>query len=325
MRRQILLHLAAAALLAACAVAPASAQITEQPIKLVFPFAAGGSGDALARLLAESLRAGLGGQPVVVENVTGAAGRAGTRNVVTAVPDGKTLLITPIAPVAVHNHVYKDLGYDPLTDLAPVSLVAEFEFAIAVGPKVPAKNLKELVDWAKANPNQASYGSPGAGALPHFFGVLFGRAAGVDLVHVGYKGSAPAIIDLVSGQIPIVVTTTSDLLAQHQAGKVRILATSDSKRSPLLPEVPTFKESGYDIVGTSWYAVFAPARTPAEIREKYARILAAAVQKPEMKERLLKMGLYAAGTTPDELGEVQKRDSALWAPAVKASGFTPTQ
>jgi tripartite-type tricarboxylate transporter receptor subunit TctC len=325
MRRQFLFSLAAVAMAAVYASAPASAQIGEQPIKIVFPFAAGGSGDALARLLAEDLRAGLNGQPVVVENVTGAAGRTGTRNVVTAAPDGKTLLLTPIAPVAVHNHVYKDLGYDPLTDLAPVSLVTEFEFAIAVGPNTPAKNLKELVDWAKANPAKASYGSPGAGALPHFFGVLFGKAAGIDLVHIGYKGSAPAILDLVGGQIPIVVTTTSDLLAQHQAGKIRILATSDSKRSPLVPEVPTFKESGFDIVGTSWYAVFAPAKTPADVREKYSKILATTVQRPEIKERLLKMGLYAAGTTPDELGKVQKRDSALWAPAVAASGFKADQ
>jgi tripartite-type tricarboxylate transporter receptor subunit TctC len=325
MRRQFLFSLAAAGLLAASIMAPGSAQIAEQPIKIVFPFAAGGVGDAFARLLADHLRAGLNGQPVVVENVTGAAGRAGARMVVNAAPDGKTLLFTPIAPVAVHNHVYKELGYDPLTDLSPVSLVAEFEFGIAVGPNVPAKDLKELVEWAKANPSKASYGSPGAGALPHFFGVLFGKAAGIELVHIGYKGSAAAIVDLVGGQIPIVVTTTSDLLAQHQAGKIRILATSDSKRSPLVPEVPTFKESGYDIVGTSWYAVFAPAKTASDIREKYAKILATTVQRPEIKEKLLKMGLYASGTTPDELGAVQKRDSALWAPAVKASGFTPNQ
>jgi tripartite-type tricarboxylate transporter receptor subunit TctC len=324
MRRQFLIRVAAAALLAASAAVPVEAQV-DQPIKIVFPYAAGGVGDAFARILAENLRDGLKGQPVIVENVTGAAGRTGARAVVNAAPDGKTLLFTPIAPVAVHNHVYKDLGFDPLTDLSPVSQVAEFEFGIAVGPNVPAKNLKELVAWAKANPNKASYGSPGAGALPHFFGVLFGKAAGIDMVHIGYKGSALALTDLIGGQIPIVVTTTSDLLAQHQAGKIRILATSDSKRSPLVPEVPTFKESGYDIVGTSWYGVFAPAKTPADIREKYAKIFAATVQRPEIKQKLLTMGLYASGSTPDELGKVQKRDSAIWAPAVKDSGFTPNQ
>jgi tripartite-type tricarboxylate transporter receptor subunit TctC len=322
MRRHMQLVLAAA--LCAVFAAPAAAQV-EQPIKIVFPYAAGGVGDAFARLLAENLRAGLNGPNVIVEDVTGAAGRTGTRAVVNAAPDGKTLLFAPIAPVAVHNLVYKDLGYDPLTDLSPVALVAEFEFGIAVGPNVPAKNLKELVAWAKANPTKSSYGSPGAGALPHFFGVLFGKAAGIEFVHIGYKGSAAAITDLVGGQLPVVVTTTSDLLAQHQAGKIRILATSDSKRSPLVPEVPTFKESGYDIVGTSWYGMFAPAKTPADIREKYAKILSDTVKRPEIKAKLLTMGLYAAGSTPDELGKIQKRDSAMWAPAVKDSGFTPNQ
>jgi tripartite-type tricarboxylate transporter receptor subunit TctC len=323
MRRHFLLSLAAAALFAAIA-APAWAQL-EQPIKIVFPYSAGGVGDALARLLGQNLSAGLNGTSVVVENVTGAAGRAGIRATINAKPDGKTILLSPIAAVAVHNHVYKNLGYDPLTDLSPISQVAEFEFGIAVGTNVPAKNLTELVKWAKANPDKASYGSPGAGALPHFFGVLFGKAAGIDLVHIGYKGSAIALTDLIGGQIPIVVTTTSDLLAHHKAGKIRILATSDSKRSPLVPEVPTFKESGYDIVGTSWYGVFAPANTPADIREKYSKILAAAVKRPEIKKTFLTMGLYATGTTPEELGKIQKRDSAHWAPAVKASGFSPNQ
>ncbi len=322
MRRHILL-VAAAAFCAVSAV-PAAAQL-EQPIKIVFPYAAGGVGDALARLLGDNLRAGLNGPSVIVDNVTGAAGRAGIRAVINAAPDGKTILLSPIAAVAVHNHVYKNLGYDPLTDLSPISQVAEFEFGIAVGPSVPAKTLADLVTWAKANPDKASYGSPGAGALPHFFGVLFGKAAGIDMVHIGYKGSAAAITDLIGGQLPIVVTTTSDLLAHHKAGKIRILATSDSKRSPLVPEVPTFKELGYDIVGTSWYGVFAPAKTPADIREKYSRILAAAVKRPEIKEKFLTMGLYATGTTPDELGKIQKQDSAHWAPAVKASGFTPNQ
>jgi tripartite-type tricarboxylate transporter receptor subunit TctC len=304
MRRHFLLSLAAAALFAAIA-APAWAQL-EQPIKIVFPYSAGGVGDALARLLGQNLSAGLNGTSVVVENVTGAAGRAGIRATINAKPDGKTILLSPIAAVAVHNHVYKNLGYDPLTDLSPISQVAEFEFGIAVGTNVPAKNLAELVKWAKANPDKASYGSPGAGALPHFFGVLFGKAAGIDLVHIGYKGSAIALTDLIGGQIPI-------------------LATSDSKRSPLVPEVPTFKESGYDIIGTSWYGVFAPANTPADIREKYSKILAAAVKRPEIKKTFLTMGLYATGTTPEELGKIQKRDSAHWAPAVKASGFSPNQ
>jgi tripartite-type tricarboxylate transporter receptor subunit TctC len=308
----------------ACAsLAPAFAQLTEQPVKIIFPFAAGGSGDALARLIAEHLRAGLN-RTVIVEDVTGAAGRIGTRAAINAAPDGLTLLLTPIAPVAVYPHVYKNLGYDPLTELKPVTQVAAFEFGIAVGTKVPVKTLKELVEWAKANPKEASYGSPGAGALPHFFGVLFARAAGVDFVHIAYRGSAPALSDLAGGQIAVVVTTVSDLLAMHQGGRIRVLATSDAKRSPLMPEVPTFREAGYAIEGTAWYGVFAPAKTPDEIVERYSKIIAAAVQQPEMKEKLLKLGLYATGTTPAEFAKIQKDDSARWAPAVKASGFNAT-
>jgi tripartite-type tricarboxylate transporter receptor subunit TctC len=324
MRRHVLIFLATLAAAICSSASLLHAQLTEQPIRMVFPFAAGGSGDALARILAEHMRAGLN-KPVVVENVTGAAGRLGTRQVAQAAPDGKTLLITPIAPVVVYPHVYKDLDYNPFTDLVPVSHVAAFEFGIAVGPKVPVKTLKELVAWAKANPKEASYGSPGAGALPHFFGVLFGRAAGIDLVHVGYRGSAPAMTDLAGGQIPIVVTTTSDLLAMHQAKRVTILATSDSKRSPLVPEVPTFREAGYDIEGTAWYAVFASKGTPASVVAEYSKVLAAAVKKPEVKAQLLKLGLYATGTTPGELAKMQKADSDRWAPAVEASGFTPSQ
>ncbi|MEX0590086.1 MAG: Bug family tripartite tricarboxylate transporter substrate binding protein [Xanthobacteraceae bacterium] len=324
MRRLILIILAVIASVVWSAESPLRAQLSEQPIRIVFPFAAGGSGDALTRMLAEQLRAALN-RPVVVENVTGAAGRLGTRQVIAAVPDGRTLLLTPIAPVAVYQHVYKDLGYNPLTDLVSVSQVAAFEFGIAVGPQVPVKTLRELVQWAKANPKQASYGSPAAGSLPHFFGVLFGRAAGIDLVHVGYRGSAPAMTDLAGGQIPIVVTTTSDMLAMHKAGRVNILATSDSKRSPLVPDVPTFREAGYDIEGAAWYAVFAPAKTPVAIVDQYSKILSDAVKRPETKEQLLKMGLYATGTTREELAKIQKDDSDRWAPAVKASGFTPDQ
>ncbi|HEY8267483.1 MAG TPA: Bug family tripartite tricarboxylate transporter substrate binding protein [Xanthobacteraceae bacterium] len=312
---------AAALWLAALPLAAAQAQ---QPLKIIFPFAAGGSGDALTRIIADHLRAGLN-RTVIVENVTGGAGRIAMRQVVTAAPDGNTILLTPIAPVVVYQHVYKDLGYDPFKDLKPLAHVAGFEFALAVGPKVPVKTLKELVDWAKANPKEASYGSPAAGSLPHFFGVLFARAAGVDFVHIGYRGSAPALADLAGGQIAVVVTTTSDLLAMHKAGRIRMLATSDNKRSPLVPEAPTFKEAGYDIEGTSWYAMFAPANTPDDVIQRYNKIIVEALGKQDVKDRLLALGLYATGSSPAELGKIQRMDSERWAPAVKASGFTPAQ
>lgn len=321
-----LLHLAAPVLLALVGLraAPASAQIGGEPVRLIFPFAAGGSGDALARLIAEHLRIALD-QPVIVENRAGAQGRIGVQAVKAAAPDGKTLLLTPVAPMSVYGHVYKALAYDPIGDFEPVSQVATFDFALAVGPQVPARTLEELVAWVKANPTQGSYGTPAAGTLPHFFAVTFARAAGLDLRHVGYRGSAAALTDLVGGQIPIVVTTTSDLLEQHRAGRIRVLATSDKQRSPFLPDLPTFKEAGFDIEGTGWYGVYLPAKTAADVVERFNKAIVAAVLTPAVKEKLLAFGLQPTGTTAAELARIQKADSELWAPAVKASGFTPEQ
>ena len=308
----------------ASALLSSQAQTLQPPVRIVFPFAPGGGGDALARMMAEELRSGLN-RNVVVENKTGAAGQIGVVDVVNAAPNGDTLLITPIAPVVVYQNVYKNLKYDPFKDLKPVSLIADFEFAIGVATNVPAKTLPELVAWLKANPTKANFGSPGAGALPHFFGILFGKSIDVEMNHVAYRGSALALVDLIAGQVPIVVTTTSDLLAAHQGGKIRILATSDTQRSPLVPDVPTFKEMGYNIEGTAWYAVFAPAQTPDETLNRYSRIFSDALKTPAMKDRLLKLGLYAKGSTPAELGMLQRQHADLWAPAVKASGFSPAE
>lgn len=326
MRNAGLGHLAAALtlILAGLFPVPIQAQIGGEPIRIVFPFAAGGSGDALARLIAEHLRGALD-LPVIVENRAGAQGRIGVQAVKAAAPDGKTLLLTPVAPMSIYSHVYKSLAYDPIVDFQPISQVATFDFAIAVGPQVPAKSLRELVDWLKANPSQGSYGTPAAGTLPHFFAVQFARAAGLDLRHVGYRGSAAALTDLVGGQIPIVVTTTSDLLEQHKGGRIRVLATSNAGRSPFLPELPTFKEAGYDIQGTGWYGVFAPAKTSPDMVERLNKAIVAAVQAPVVRERLLALGLQPTGTSAGELARIQQADFALWEPAVKASGFTPEQ
>jgi len=319
------LILAAVLIISAALLPPvAHAQLGGEPVRIIFPFAAGGSGDALARLIAEHLRVALS-QPVIVENRAGAQGRIGVQAVKAAAPDGKTLLLTPVAPMSVYSHVYKSLAYDPVADFEPISQVATFDFGLAVGPQVPAKTLQELVDWVKANPAQGSYGTPAAGTLPHFFAVSFAKAAGLDLRHVGYRGSAAALTDLVGGQIPIVVTTVSDLLEQHKAGRIRVLATSDRQRSPFLPDLPTFRQAGYDIEGTGWYGFFVPAKTPAEIVERLNRAILAAIKTSLVQERLLALGLQPTGTTAAELAKIQKADSELWAPAVKASGFTPEQ
>jgi tripartite-type tricarboxylate transporter receptor subunit TctC len=321
-RRLLGFVLAAAAV--ALATASVRAQLAEQPVRIVFPFAPGGSGDALARLMAERIRIALN-RPVIVENRTGAAGRIGVQAVKAAAPDGSTLLLSPIAPMAVYQHVYKSLPYDPIADFQPLSQLGTFDFGVAVTSQLPARSLKELVDWTKGSPAQANYGSPAAGALPHFLGVMFARAAGIDLRHVTYRGSAAALADLVAGQIPIVFTTVSDLVELDKAGRIRVLATSDRKRSPSLPEVPTFRESGYDLQATGWYGMFAPAGTPGDVVERLNKAIVAAVHAPDVRERLSALGLQPTGTSVADFATIQKADSELWAPAVKASGFTPEQ
>jgi tripartite-type tricarboxylate transporter receptor subunit TctC len=321
--RRHFLHLAGSVLaLPALPLPVALAQ--EHPIRIIFPFAAGGSGDGLSRLIAEKMQSVVN-RTVIVENRTGGAGRPGVVAVKNAAPDGGTLLITPIAPMALYQHFYKNLEYDPINDFAAVSQIATFDFAVAVGPKVPVASLKELVAWVKADARRAAFGSPGAGSLPHFFGVLFGRVAGTDLRHVPYKGSAATLADLMAGHVPMVFTTISDFVELHNAKRIRIVATSGAERSPFVPDVATFLEAGFDIQGTAWYAAFAPARTPRETVERHSKIIAAAVRMPDVTARLLAYGLQPTGTSAAELAAIQKADSDRWAATLKASGFAADQ
>ncbi len=319
-RRHLVLAGVVCALLALSA-APLRAQPVPSTVRIVFPFAPGGSGDALARLVADQMSKTLG-NTVIVENRTGGAGRIGVREVMRAAPDGATLLLTPIAPMSVYQHVYKSLEYDPIKDFVPVSQLCTFDFGIAVGPQVEAKTLKELVAWVKAHPDKGNFGIPAVGTLPHFLGVMFSRAAGLNLTHVPYRGSAAALADVIAGHIAMIVTTTADLVQMHKAGRIRVLATSDQQRSPFLPDVPTFREAGYDLVGAGWYGVFAPAKTPPALIERYSKAMAAAVRVPEIKAKLLVFGMAPTGTSAAELARIQKADSAIWAPAIQASGFT---
>ena len=304
--------------------APAAAQLRSQPVRIIFPFAAGGSGDALARIIADELSVGLG-HAVMVEPRPGAAGRIGVQAVKAAEPDGHTLLMAPIAPMAVYQNVYPALEYDPVKDFLPISQVAAYEFGIAVGSDVPVKTLQELVDWIKANPTRANYGTPGAGTLPHFFGVMFGGAIGVPLQPIAYKGTAPALTDLISGQVPILFHAVGELAEMHKAGKIRVLATSNRQRSSFLPEVPTFREAGYELEGTGWYGLFAPARTPETLIRQISQVVVAALARPDIRERVLTLGVEPTGTGPEALAKIQHDDIDRWAPAVKASGFVPSQ
>jgi tripartite-type tricarboxylate transporter receptor subunit TctC len=316
-RRQAMAGLAAVTAVAGSGVSRASAQ-SGSIIRIIYPYAAGGTGDVVVRLLADKMQTILD-QPVVVENRTGAAGRLGVNAVKNSAPDGLTLLYTPFAAMTIYPFVYRQLDYDPFTEFQPLSQIVKFDFAIAVGPDVPAKTPKELVAWLKANPSKAQYGSPGAGALPHFFGLLFGKAAGVEMTHVAYRGTAPALPDLMGGQIPMVSSTTNDFLELHKSGKIRIIATSDVERS--VPDVPTFKESGIDITGTGWYGMFLPAKTPPDVVARLSKAVMQAVAMPEVTARYVGLGFKSVGSTPEELGRIQKEDAAKWQPIVKASGF----
>lgn len=317
-----LIRTALAATLGMITFVGAHAQVGEQPIRIVIPYQAGGAGDATARMIAESMRMSLK-RPVIVENKPGAAGRLGVQAVKEAPADGSVLLFTPIAPMAVFPHVYEKLGYDPVADFAPISQVATFDLAVAVGANVPSTTIEELVTWLKANPSQATFGSPAAGSLPHFFAVLFAQTANIDLRHVAYKGNPQAITDLIGGHLPIFFTSTQDLVETHKAGRIRVLATSGGQRSTVLPEVPTFAEAGYRIRGEGWHGIYAPAKTPAEVVARLNEAVVAAMRAPELRSRLMAVGLQPTGTSPSELAKVQKADSDLWGPVIKASGFKP--
>jgi tripartite-type tricarboxylate transporter receptor subunit TctC len=273
-------------------------------------------------MIAESLRVSLK-RSVIVENKPGAAGRVGVQAVKEAPPDGSVLLFTPIAPMAVFPHVYDKLAYDPVADFRPISQVATFDLAVAVGTSIPAQSLAELVTWLKKNPDRATYGTPASGSLPHFFAVLFGRTAGVELRQVAYKGNPQAITDLIGGHLPIFFTSTQDLVETHKSGRIRVLATSGGTRSTALPDVPTFEQGGYRIRGEGWYGLYAPAKVSDEVVARLNAAVVAAINSPEIRNRLLALGLNPTGTGAAELAAIQKSDTDQWGPIIRASGFKP--
>jgi tripartite-type tricarboxylate transporter receptor subunit TctC len=218
--------------------------------------------------------------------------------------------------------VFSKLPYNAATDFAPVAQVANFQFGLSVNAAHPAKNMKDLVAWYKANPGQANYGSPAPGSLPHFFGVMIAGGTGLDLVHVPFNGGGPLMNALVGNQVSAGIDTLVDQIEMHRGGKTRILATSGATRSPLLPDVPTYGESGFKMVeGTGWFAVFAPARTPAATIQQVNDAINKALAVPELRERFGRLGLEPTGGSAADLAAIMKRDSERWAPVVKASGF----
>ena len=301
----------------------ASAQ--DGPIRILVGFPPGGESDLVARLLADGLRTLLG-VPVIVDNRPGGSGMLAAELLKNAAPDGNTLMVSPIAVTVFAPLTHARLGYDAPKDFAPVSLAANFQMALAVGPGCPATTLGEYLDWVRANPAKAAYGVPLAGGPTHFFGVMLARATGTDLTAVPYKGSAPFVNDLLGGQVPAGITVLSQLIKHHESGKIRLLATSGSQRSPLAPDVPTFRELGFaNIEGTGWQAVHTTARTPRAKIDRLAAAIAATVKSRGVSAQLIALGLEPVGSTPDELVARTAEDSARWAPVVRASGFRADQ
>jgi tripartite-type tricarboxylate transporter receptor subunit TctC len=217
-------------------------------------------------------------------------------------------------------HVYGDLGYDPFDDFVPISQTVKTEMALAVGSQIPVHSIKELIAWFKANPAQALYGSPGIGTGPHFTGIEFARLSGLNLRHVPYRGTPAALPDLLAGRIPLYIALAAELIKQHNSGAIRIIATADAARSPILPDVPTLRESGIDINAPGWFGFYARARTPEGIVESLEKNIVAATRAPDSRARILALGFQPTGTTSAEFRKIQREEFDRWGPIVKASG-----
>ncbi len=293
--------------------------------RIITGFAAGGTSDTICRRVAQKLQ-GDYAKAAVVENKTGAGGQIAVQTVKAAAPDGSTILQTPTSILTIYPHIYKKLPYDPQADLTPVSLgCIIFDFGFAVGPAVPAsvKSVPEFLQWAKANPAGANFGSPGAGSTPHFIGALLGRNAGVELKHAAYRGTQPAMLDLLGGNISAVSGPIGDITQHLPTGKVRILGVSGTKCNRFAPDVPTFDEQGIkNATHSEWFAFFLPAKAAPEIVSRLNASMKNALAQKDVIEGLNGFGLEAMSSTPAELADLVKRDTAKWAPIVKQVGFT---
>jgi tripartite-type tricarboxylate transporter receptor subunit TctC len=301
---------------------PAAHAQGDKPIRIIVGYPAGGTTDLTARLIGDKLRETLK-QSVVVENKPGAGGRLAIDYARSQPADGSTLVLGNSAVMTIAPLVYRKLNYDAVRDFVPVAQTANFQLALAVGPAVPAKTLQEYIGWLRANPQQNTFGSPALGSIPHFFGLLFGKQVGVDMLHVPFNGSAPELTALIGGQVPAAVDTLADLAEMHRTGKIRVLASSGTQRSSALPEVPTFAELGHkDIVGIGRNGLFVPAGTPAAAIARLNAAVVKAIQDPELRARFVKMGLEPQSGTPEQFAKVLAQDRAQWGPVVKASGYT---
>lgn len=311
-------------LIATLAALPLATRAQGQPPRILVGFPAGGSVDTTARRFAEFCRGKLA-ETVLVEQKVGAGGRIAIAGLKDAAADGQTLLISPSSMFTIYPHAYRKLAYNPATDVLPVAPLALSTCGFGVGPMVPAtvKTLAQFADWARANPDKAAYASPAAGAMPHFLGNQFERAAGLKLTHAPYRGAAPGMQELMGGQIASGCFSIGDFLPHLASGRVRLLGVTDKARSRFVPEAPTFEEQGFKgIVGVESYGLFLPARTPQAMVDRLADLARAAVRDAGVVEALAKLGFEPLSLPPADYAKRLAAEREYWGPVVKASGFS---
>jgi tripartite-type tricarboxylate transporter receptor subunit TctC len=317
-RRTFLSALALASLMAATT---AVAQTwPAKPIRFVVPYPAGGPLDTIARLLGQKVSESLK-QPVIVDNKPGAGGNIGADFVAKSPPDGYTILMGAVATHAINPTLYASIPYDPVRDFAPVTQVASTPNVLVVNPSIPAKSVREFIAYAKANPGKLNFGSGSTGSAGHLAGELFKTMAGVDMTHVPYKGAAPAMQDLIGGQIQLMFDNLASSLGQIKAGRVKALAVTTAKRTSLAPDLPTIAESGlpgFDI--STWFGIFLPARTPQAIVERLHDEFVRALAMPDVREKMLQLGAEPVGNKPEEFAAYIKSEAEKYAKLIKASG-----
>ncbi|MDQ0607184.1 tripartite-type tricarboxylate transporter receptor subunit TctC [Variovorax sp. W1I1] len=313
--------LTAAGLMATIAIG-ANAQTLDSPLHIVVGYAPGGATDRVARIVGEKLGAKLG-VPVIVDNKPGAGGRLAAQQVKLTPAHQNVLMLANPAVMVVAPLVFKDNNYDAERDFVPVSHVNAYDFALAVSPTLPVRELPHLLAWMRANPQQANVGVPATGSLPHFFGLMVGEKARVQTQVIGYRGSAPLLNDLIGGQVPIAVDTEDVVIPQHNAGKLRILALSGEKRSPFAPNIPTFKEAGLDLAATGWNTFFAPATMPKDKVERLAATIRDVMQDPDTQRKFKDSGMTPVVSSQAQTIAMLKAYKTQWAPVVQKSGYQP--
>lgn len=295
-----------------------------KPTRFIVGFTAGGGADLIARLMADGMREEFP-HGVMIDNRVGAGGRLAIDYVKASEPDGNTVLVTPDFPMTLYPHSYPRLSYDPTKDLVPISVLGVGNIALAVGPGVPAsvRTVAEYLRWCRQKPENATYGTSGAGSSYHFAGLMLGKARGVEFVHVGYRGSAPSVQDTAAGQIPACVTSVLDCLQFYKAGKLRILGTFGTERDPFVPEVPTILEAGIqDVSARVWLGTYAPRGTPAARIEKLNAAFNRVSLQLSVAARMEAIAFKPVRLTPQESAQMLADDISTWGPVVKASGFT---